>query len=57
MFMKEKILKVKSHSSETHTQAGNTLYNSVSKIFLCKSVQRRRFMFILSGQFKTNHIL
>lgn len=33
MFMKEKILKVKSHSSETHTQAGNTLYNSVSKIF------------------------
>lgn len=33
MLMKEKILKVKPHSSETHTQAGNTLYHSVSKTF------------------------
>lgn len=39
------------HRQETH------YIIQCQRYFLCKSVQRRRFMFILSGQFKTNHIL
>ena len=37
MFMTEKVPKVKSHSSETHTQTGNTSWsNSLSRQFFYK---------------------